>query len=151
MKKIFILSIVILFSAVSFCQNIVSSQVPVEVKNSLDIRFPDLKEIKWKIENDTTYTAEFKINESATEAEFNKKGEWLSTEWEFPVNYTPQAIKDYIAKNYAKYKINEISLTDFPGDGKLYVVEISNKKSCENLYFSLKNEFNKTVNKKCNK
>ena len=55
------------------------------------------------------------MDESNTKAEFTAKGAWISTEWAFPIEYTPQAIKDTIAKKYAGYKIKEISVSEFPG------------------------------------
>jgi hypothetical protein len=32
---------------------------------------------------------------------------------------------------------------DYPADGKVYLAEISKKKDCQNLYFSLTGEFKK--------
>lgn len=148
MKKLFAISIAVLFTSASFSQKVEESQVPSNVMNTFKARFTNVKEVKWEKE-DTVYTAEFLMNESPTEAEFNEKGIWLSTEWEIPTDYTPQAIKDYVNTNYAKYKLREIAVMEFPVDGKLYVIEIAKKKDCQELYFSLKNEFIKAVKEAC--
>jgi len=150
MKKLFILGLAVLFvSASSFGQKPEEPQIPASVTNAFKSKFPNVKEVKWEKE-DTIYTAEFLMNESPTEAEFNEKGAWLSTEWEISVDYTPQVIKDYISKNYSGYKLKELSVIELPVDGKLYVVEIGKKKDCHAIYFSLKGEFKKAVKEICN-
>jgi hypothetical protein len=118
--------------------------------NTFKSRFINVKDVKWEKE-DTVYAAEFMMNESPTEAEFNEKGIWLSTEWEISADYTPAAIKDYISTNYAKYKLKELSVTEFPVDGKFYIAEIATKKDCQVLHFSLKSEFKKAVKETCYK
>ncbi len=150
MKKIFVTIIAVLFASASFSQKVEESQVPSNVMNAFKARFANVMGVKWEKE-DTVYAAEFLMNESPTEAEFNEKGDWFNTEWEIPTDYTPQAIKDYVNINYAKYKLREIVVTEFPVDGKLYVVEIATKKDCFALYFSLKNEFKKAVKETCDK
>jgi hypothetical protein len=150
MKKIFTTGIAVLFVSASFCQKVEESQVPSGVMNNFKARFANATGAKWEKE-DTVYASEFLMNESPTEAEFNEKGDWLNTEWKISIDYTPKAIKDYVNTNYPKYKLKELSVTEFPVDGKLYVAEIATKKDCYELYFSLKNEFKKAVKEVCNK
>jgi hypothetical protein len=97
------------------------------------------------------YTATFMMDETNTKAEFTAKGVWMSTKWDFPLEYTPQAIKDTIAKKYAGYKLKDISVTEFPADGKLYVILISKKKECMQLYFTTRGEFKKDEKMVCDK
>jgi len=150
MKKLLIICIVALFATATFGQTIEESQVPESVINALKAKFPNVKVTKWE-KKDTIYFAEFLMNETATEAEFNAKGPWQSTEWNVPVEFTPKKINDYISDNYEGYKLKKISINDFPVDGKMYVAEINKKKDCEVLYFSLKSEFKKVVKEICDK
>jgi len=148
MKKLFAISIAIIFASVSFGQKIDESQVPDVVVKTFKARFTTASSAKWEKE-DSTYSVEFLMEDANTEADFTAKGEWLNTEWEIPAEYAPQDIKDYITKNYSGYKIKEMSVTEYPVDGKLYVVEINKKKDCQALYFTLKNEFKKAVKLCC--
>jgi len=150
MKKLFTTGIAVLFASASFSQKVEESQVPSNVMSAFKARFANVTGVKWEKE-DTVYAAEFLMNESPTESEFNEKGTWLNTEWEISTDYTPGAIKDYVSTNYPKYKFKELSVTEFPVDGKLYVAEIVTKKDCYELYFSLKNEFKKAVKEACDK
>ncbi|NTW32316.1 MAG: hypothetical protein HGB12_06790 [Bacteroidetes bacterium] len=150
MKKLLIISVVAFFATASFGQTIEESQVPESVLNTLKVKYPNVKVTKWE-KKDSIYTAELLMNQTATEVELNDKGTWKSTEWPVPVEYTPKKINDYISLNYIGYKINEVSISDFPVDGKMYITEISKKKDCEVLYFSLKGEFKKVVKETCNK
>jgi len=150
MKKIFIFCIVALFASVSFGQTVEESQVPDVVIKALKAKFINVKVTKWEKE-DTIYSAEFLMNEAATEAEFNEKGIWVCTEWDVPVEYSPKAINDYISENYAGYKLKEVSITELPIDGKIYIAEICKKKTSSKLYFSLKGEFQKAITEICDK
>ncbi len=148
MKKLFALSIAVVIVSASFGQNIDESKIPDAVKNSFNAKFANIKVSKWEKE-DTIYSAEFLMDESATEAEFSEKGSWLNTEWGVPLEYTPHAIKEYLDSSYAGYKLKEINVMDFPTDGKLYVAEINKKKDCQKVYFSLKSEFKKAEKDAC--
>lgn len=150
MKKLFILSIAAIFASATFGQKIDESQVPEVVTKTFKARFTTAKDAKWEKE-DTIYAATFLMDESTTEAEFNEKGTWLNTEWDVPVEYTPQKIKNYLDTAFAGYKIKELAVMEFPSDGKLYVVEIAKKKACKKVYFALTGEFKKSEMDVCDK
>lgn len=150
MKKLFIVTIVLIFSAPCFSQKIDEADVPDAVKSTFKTRFPGTTDIKWE-KKDTLYNATFLMGTTATEAEYNEKGTWIETEWEIPVEYTPKAIKSYLDTAFTGYKLNEIELMDYPVDGKLYKAEISKKKDCEIIYFTLKSEYKKTEKAVCEK
>ena len=150
MKKLFLLSIVLIFASVTFGQKVDESQVPEAVKGTFKARFASVKTATWEKE-DTIYAATFLMDETNTEAEFTEKGTWLNTEWEVPVEYTPQLVKKYLDSAYVGYKIKELSVTDFPTDGKVYVAEITKKKDCQEVYFSLAGIFKKAEKEVCEK
>lgn len=150
MKKLFVFFIASILASAGFSQKIDGTQVPDAVLQTLKTRYNNTKDLVWE-KADSNYIATFLMDESNTKAEFTAKGAWISTEWAFPIEYTPQAIKDTIAKKYAGYKIKEISVSEFPADGKLYVTMISKKKECMKVYFTLKNEFKKDEKMVCDK
>lgn len=150
MKKLFLFSIMLMFSALCFPQKVDEADVPDAVKSTFKVRFPFATDIKWEKE-DTIYGSTFLMDKTTTEADFSEKGSWIETEWEVPVEYTPKAIKGYMDTTYAGYKILELEIMDYPADGKLYKTEVSKKKDCENLYFSLTGEFKKSEKAVCEK
>jgi hypothetical protein len=150
MKKLFAFIIASMIATAGFSQKIDGTQVPDAVQKTFKSRFANVNDAKWEKE-DSLYSAEFLMDASKTEATFSDKGAWINTEWEFPIEYAPQSIKDYITKNYDGYKLKEISVSEFPVDGKLYVAEIMKKKECQKVYFTLKNEFKKDEKMVCGK
>ncbi len=150
MKKLLLFSVALIFSASCFSQKIDESDVPDAVKNTFKVRFPLAASTQWEKE-DSLYNATFLMDQTTTEAEFSDKGAWIETEWEIPVEYTPKAIKNYMDTAYAGYKIRELEIMDYPVDGKLYKAEISKKKDCQNLYFTLNGEFKKNEKVVCEK
>ena len=65
--------------AVSFAQQIASSQVPAPVKAGVQTRFPGAKVTEWKVKG-KDYEAEFNLNKIDIAAKFDATGEWLETE-----------------------------------------------------------------------
>lgn len=150
MKKLFVFAVMLIFSASCFSQKVDEADVPDAVKATFKTKFPSASTIKWEKE-DTLYTAEFLMDQSKTEADFSDRGVWIETEWEIPLEYTPKAIKNYLDTAYAGYKINELEIMDYPTEGKLYLAEISKKKDCLNLFFTLSGEFQKSEIEVCEK
>jgi hypothetical protein len=150
MKKLFMLTVALIFSASCFSQKVDEADVPDAVKSTFKVRFPAAASTAWEKE-DTVYSASFLMDQAATEAEFTEKGVWMETEWEIPVQYTPKKIKSYTDSAFAGYKIAEIEIMDYPADGKLYKLEISKKKECQELYFTLAGDFKKSEKAVCDK
>jgi hypothetical protein len=150
MKKLFVLGIFIVFSFALFAQKVDESAVPSAVVNNFKMKYANAKDVKWEKE-DTVYSAEFLLDDFVTESEFNEKGVWIETEWDIPIEYTPQAIKNYIDSAHAGFKIKELTVAEFPTDGKLYVADISKGKKTQKIYFTVKNEFKKEDAVACSK
>jgi hypothetical protein len=150
MKNLFTLIIASLVASASFSQKIDGTKVPDAVQQGLKNKYNNAQNLLWE-KVDSVYAATFIMDETNTRAEFSAKGTWMSTKWDFPMEYTPQAIKDYIAKNYAGYKLKETSVDEFPSDGKVYVTRINKKKECMDVYFTLRNEFKKDEKLICDK
>jgi len=155
MKKILIFVFVVAIAATSFGQKIAQSKVPAIDTVNLKNRFPLATNVQWE-QKDTVYSAEFLMDDMKTEAEFDAKGIWICTEWEIPLEYTPQTIKDTIGIKFPGYKIKELNIVDLPAKGtqiaeKIYVAEIAKKKDVQEVSFSLKGEFKKAEAKLCEK
>lgn len=150
MKKLFVLIIASVVASACYSQKLDGTQVPDAVQQTLKSKYNNAQNVVWE-KADTVYTATFVMDESNTIAEISAKGAWMSTKWDFPIDYTPQAIKDYISQNYAGFKLKDISVSEFPTDGKLYVTRIAKKKECMNVYFTLRNEFKKDEKLICDK
>jgi hypothetical protein len=148
MKKIIALSIAFLVASTTLGQKISETALPEAVSNAFKIRFPGAKNVKWEKE-DSVYSAKFLMNEAPTESEFDTSGLWKNTEWNVPVEYTPQTIKTYLDSAYAGYKIKELTILESATDMKMYVAEVNNKKEKTEVYFTLTGVFRKALKQSC--
>ena len=149
MKKLFILFAFVFIAGNSFCQTLLEKDIPEVVKTQFKTKFPLQTAPKWEFE-DSLYEADFTSEGMEVEASFNVTGNWIETEWEIPMEYTPSKIKEYIAANYAGFKTKEVCITDKPVDGKMYQVEIcKKKKETVELIFTTAGEFKNIVKAGC--
>lgn len=82
------------------------STTPQVVKDAFKKQFPGAEEVKWNKEG-VNFEASFEKNENDMSAVIDAKGNILETEVDIEINELPQAVQDYLAKNYAGKKINE--------------------------------------------
>ncbi|MEO9258591.1 MAG: PepSY-like domain-containing protein [Crocinitomicaceae bacterium] len=82
------------------------STTPQVVKDAFNKQFPGAEEVKWNKEG-VNFEASFEKNEKDMSAVIDAKGNVLETEVGIEINELPQAVQDYLAKNYAGKKINE--------------------------------------------
>jgi hypothetical protein len=143
MKKLFVICMAVIFTSGCFSQKLYETQLPEAVVKAFKLRFKDATNVKWEKE-DTVYVAEFLMDESTTEVEYDTNGVWLNTEWTIPLEYTPQAIKNYIDSAFIGYKLKELNITDFSNEGKLYVAEVNKKKETAEVFFTLTGEFKRS-------
>ena len=88
-------------------------KVPNEVQDAFQSQYKEVKNVKWEIEKDGNYEAEFLVNKIEMSATYTAAGKLVETEVEIAKNYLPEAVSDYVAKYYASYKISEASkITD---------------------------------------
>ena len=108
--------------AVSFAQQIASSQVPAPVKAGVQTRFPGAKVTEWKLKG-KDYEAEFNLNKIDIAAKFDATGAWLETETTIALREVPLAIRDKFASQFAGYKVVEAQSVQ-RGDGSELIYEI---------------------------
>lgn len=115
MKIIIISFFVFVLTYPISAQKLNDSDVPQAVKTAFTAMYPDVKHIKWSLE-DKKYEAEFKQNGVESSVLFEPNGTYYQTETEIPISMLPEDVKDYISKNLAGKKIKEAAkITDAKG------------------------------------
>lgn len=137
MKKTIISSILVLLGSVSiYAQKLNSEKVPSYVLSAFKNKFPEASNVKWELENKTTYEAEFKMNDMEVSANFNNLGDWLETETEIKSTEIPEIIKETLSKDFSGYKINEASKLESTVYGNCFELEIQNVKETIDVIFA---------------
>lgn len=103
---------------------------------------PDVTDERWEMADSNTYFANFKSNGNDCIMKFTQTA--TATYYVVPLEYLPTDISDYVAKNYADYKIEKAYITDFR-NVKGYEIHIDKKDDSKKLQFDLKGNFNKVV------
>ena len=83
--------------------------VPQAVKTVFAAKFAKATKVVWSLEKTGEYEAEFKLNSAEMSANFDVKGTLLETEEEISESALPASIKAAIAKDFAGYKIDEVT------------------------------------------
>jgi hypothetical protein len=126
MKRSILIAAGLITSLAVGAQKLQESDVPVVVKDAFKSSYKEAKEVEWEKEG-LNFEAEFEIAETEQSALFDSKGVQLETEIEIKVDNLPEAVKDYISKNYPSAKIKEATkITDEKGNLS-YEAEIKDK------------------------
>ena len=128
-KQIVAISVIALCVATAFAQKVSEKNVPENIKKEFQTKFPSATDVKWEMENKTTYEVVFKLNKEEVSANYSKEGKWLETEKEIKAAMLPKAVADAISKKYPNCKMSEIAEVESAEHGKVYDVELAyNKK-----------------------
>ena len=101
------------------------SEMPKAAQLFIKNHFADLSVAMAKVETDFLDKNYDVVFTNGNKVEFDKKGNWTNVDCEHtqvPVAILPEAIRQYVAKNYPDAKVLKIELTDRKG----YDVELSN-------------------------
>ncbi len=121
MKNVKVAQAMILSSALfSFCSG---QNVPQNVKNAFEKKFPTAKSVKWEKESDNEWEAEFKMNKVEYSANFGNDGMWMETEHEIAESEMPMAVKMSLNKNFRGYNVVEMEISE-KASGMLYEFEV---------------------------
>jgi hypothetical protein len=141
----------ITIAAITFAVNAASAQkiketeVPKSVMTTFQEHFKGVKAEKWEKEKDGNYEAGFTWNKTETSATFGPDGKLKETETEIKVADLPKTVSDYVAKNYAGYKLAEAAkITDAAGKVS-YEAEVKKDKEEIDLIFDANGTFVKKV------
>jgi len=135
MKKLILIACVGSFSLMS-CAQKNNDKIPATVKSAFAKKYPAVKKAKWDVE-DKNFEVGFEENEVDISILYDAQGNEKEVEKEINMKDLPQAMKDYIAKNYSGAKMQETAkITDDKGVST-YEVEIKGK----DLLFDLNGNF----------
>lgn len=125
MKKIILIACVGCFSLMS-CAQKSNDKIPAAVKSAFAKKYPTVKKAKWEVE-DKNFEASFEEDELDISILYDAQGNEKEVEREINMKDLPQAVLEYISKNYSGAKIQETArITDDKGISK-YEVEIKGK------------------------
>jgi hypothetical protein len=149
MKKMILLSAAVLFAfTFAYSQKVAETDVPSATLMTFKTKFANATNVAWE-KDSANYEAAFTSNEMKAEALISDKGVWIETEWDIPLEYTPDTLKKYATKNFSGYKIKETTILD-KAEGKFYVIEVAKKKDIQEVTFGLDYKFiKKETSKEC--
>jgi predicted secreted protein len=129
MKKAFLgVALAASVMSLALAQIVTSDKVPASVKQALEVRFPDVKSVEWKIK-DKDFEAEFTLKGIETTAKFDSAGKWLESEKAIPSSQVPKAVLDALAGKFRGYKIVETQTLQSYNDPRLvYEIHLESDK-----------------------
>ena len=115
--------------------------IPSEVTDSFDEKFPKASHVSWK-DKITVFQADFEQKNQKVKATFNSKGEWQKTERQLLVTKLPGTVNDGFKKSkYAAYTVRQALEIDDHEKGLLYKVVVKRGDITKrNLYFTAKGQ-----------
>jgi len=142
MKSIFLSAAAIVFAVnTSSAQKIKETEVAKEVVSSFHLHFKDAKAKEWEKEG-ANFEAEFDWKKVETSATFSADGTLMETEHEIKVTELPKSVSEYVAKNYAGYKISEASKIEDATSKKItFEAEVQQGKEEMDLLFDADGKF----------
>ncbi len=111
--------IAVTFAVISLTACAQKTNVPENVVNAFNQKFPDAKSVKWDKENDTEWEAEFKLNGEEYSANYSTDGAWKETEHEIETSAIPANVKQTLDGEFADYKIEEAEISE-TAEGTVY-------------------------------
>lgn len=124
MKKLFLLVSAIGLISLGACGQ-ANKDVPAAVKSSFVQKFPDASKVKWDMENENEWEAEFKMDGKEYSANFEVSGVWKETEYEIKKSEIPVLVKTMLDKEFAGYKIEEAEVSE-TANGKVFEFKLEN-------------------------
>ena len=110
MKNLIITTIAaaaLLYTNVTFAQDIASADVPSVVLNSFNSAFPKSTKVEWELKGEN-YNAEFDINWRDHEVWISRTGAIIKHKKELKPSELPAKVASQIKLNYAGYRIDDV-------------------------------------------
>lgn len=102
-----LLAACLLYSGLTFGQDIAVKNVPSVVMNSFKRAFPNATEVEWEMKGDL-YNAEFDVNRRDQEVWLNSKGSIIKHKQEIKSREIPEVVAKTLKQNYKGYWIDEV-------------------------------------------
>lgn len=109
MKKLVLLFICFSILTGFSARNQKDEKIPPEAKSGFTSKFPGAQKIKWSIEKPGEYEVDFTLNKVEQSALVDAKGNLIETEVEISVQELPQGVKTSVAKDFAGFRLDEIT------------------------------------------
>lgn len=135
MNKIFLLIFLTgLFGSVQVRSQI--RKIPATVTDRFTQQYPMATSIEWR-DRLTSYSADFKLNDTLYTAFYNNEGDWTSTETIIDAGSLPTEVRtSYDKSKYAAWEVGTIHQIILPGSAVQYRVQaIKSEIRKRNLYF----------------
>jgi len=107
MKKKLITAACLLFSGLSFAQDIAVRDVPSIVLNSFTKTFPKANDVDWEMKGEV-FNVEFEIGRRDHEVWLDQKGTIVKHKKEITARELPSTVKNSIKQNYKGYRIDDV-------------------------------------------
>ena len=115
MKKLLAVLVCMIFFVGTYAQK-PKEEAPAAAKTAFAAKYPTAQKVKWSVEKPGEFEVEFTLNKVESSALFDASGKFLESEAEVKEADLPQAVKATIAKDFAGYKLDEITkATDAKG------------------------------------
>lgn len=122
-----------------------SAQIPPKpVSDSFNKKFADATKVKWGMEDETEWEAEFKMDGKKMSACFDNAGKWLNTEVVLSEKDLPENVIKAVKTTYVEWKIESVESIETP-EFKGY--ELGIEKGKEELEIQITADGKITVNK----
>jgi hypothetical protein len=130
-KSLITLSIILGFAFMASAQ-----KAPAIVKDAFNLKFPGISTIKWEMEEDSDWEAEFLKDGLKYSVNFSSNGEWLETYHEIKQEEISAAAIKTISSEFGSYQIAEVELVEKP-DFIGYEVLIKKEKQAKELILDM--------------
>ncbi|MGI9551967.1 MAG: PepSY-like domain-containing protein [Aurantibacter sp.] len=120
MRKLFLFSLALVCCSFLNCH----SQVPKEVQEAFEEKYPDEENPKWNVDRNNNFEAHFKEKGEVYRADFTPKGEWIETERSIKKKDLPELVRRKLKSDYHDFEIIELEETRHHEKGLFYDVEL---------------------------
>ena len=124
MSKFLLFSILSLTSFHAYGQE----SPPQTVVKSFQSKFSNAQDVKWAMEGQNEWEAEFKMNGESISATFDKAGKWLETEKEMKKADLPAEVFKSLALRFEGFEIEEVESIETP-DFKGYEASLEKRET----------------------
>jgi len=139
MKKTILVIIVLAFGLFACGQT-----PPKSVTDNFTKKFANATKVKWGMEDETEWEAEFKMDGKEMSSSFDKEGKWMATEAKIAEKDLPANVLKAVKTAYADWKIESVESIETP-EYKGY--ELGIEKGKEELEIQVTADGKITVNK----
>lgn len=112
-------------SLIFFTGIVLAGDAPAAAENALSAKYQKAEDIIWQKESPNNFRAEFTLSGTKMWVNFNQDGKWLQTKTAAQASELPNAVGDFIKKNYGTGTLQKIAKVERPTiDIVLYELEI---------------------------